>query len=135
MTIELINPPGLVAPEAYAQVAVATGTRTAYLSGQVARDADGHPVGAGDLTAQVEQIYLNLATALAGVGGTFDDIARLTCYVVDWQPEKMPQLVEGAMRAAARLAINPLRAITLIGVSALAEPDLLIEIEAVAVLG
>ena len=46
----------------------------------------------------------------------------------------MPQLIEGAMRAAARLGINPLRAITLIGVSALAEPDLLIEIEAVAVL-
>lgn len=134
MTIKLVNPPGLVAPEAYAQVAVATGSRTAYLSGQVARDADGNPVGAGDLAAQVEQIYLNLAAALAGVGGTFDDIARLTCYVVDWRPEKMPQLIEGATRAAARLGINPLRAITLIGVSALAEPDLLIEIEAVAVL-
>jgi enamine deaminase RidA (YjgF/YER057c/UK114 family) len=134
MTVELINPPGLVAPEAYAQVAVATGTRTAYLSGQVARDADGNAVGTGDLAAQVEQIYLNLATALAGVGGSFDDIARLTCYAVDWQPEKMPQLIEGATRAAGRLGINPLRAITLIGVSALAEPDLLIEIEAVAVL-
>lgn len=135
MTIELINPPGLPTPEAYAQVAVATGRRTAYLSGQVARDADGNRVGEGDLAAQVEQVYLNLAAALTGIGGTFDDIARLTCYAVDWRPEKMPQLIEGAMRAAGRLGIiSPLRAVTLIGVSALAEPDLLIEIEAVAVL-
>ena len=43
-------------------MAVATGTRTVYLAGQVARAADGTPVGAGDLAAQVEQAYLNVAT-------------------------------------------------------------------------
>lgn len=134
MTIELINPPGLVAPEAYAQLAVATGTRTVYLSGQVARDAEGRPVGTGDLAAQVEQIYLNLATALAGVGGTFADIARLTCYVVDLRPEKLEPLVAGAMRAAERLGLSPLKPFTLIGVAALTEPDLLVEVEAIAVL-
>lgn len=91
-------------------------------------------MGAGDLAAQVEQVYENLVTALAEVGGTFDDVARLTCYVVDWRPEKMPQRIAGAVRVAERRGINPVRPITLIGVSALAEPDLLIEIEAVAVL-
>ena len=134
MAVELINPPGLAAPEAYAHLSVTTGTRTVYLSGQVARNAQGEPVGAGDLAAQVEQIYENLITALAGVGGTFDDIARLTCYVVDWHPERMPQLIEGAMRVAHRRGINPIRPITLIGVTALGEPDLLVEVEAIAVL-
>ena len=134
MAVELINPPGLAAPEAYAHLSIATGTRTVYVSGQVARDPQGQPVGTGDLAAQVEQVYENLITALAGVGGTFDDIARLTCYVVDWQPEKMPQLIDGAIRVAARRGINPVRPITLIGVSALGEPDLLVEVEAIAVL-
>jgi enamine deaminase RidA (YjgF/YER057c/UK114 family) len=134
MAVELINPPGLAAPEAYAHLSVATGRRTVYVSGQVARDAQGQSVGAGDLAAQVEQVYENLITALAGVGGTFDDIARLTCYVVDWRPERMPQLIEGAMRVAQRHGISPVRPITLIGVTALGEPDMLVEVEAVAVL-
>ena len=134
MAVELINPPGLAAPEAYAHMSIATGSRTVYVSGQVARDAQGRPVGAGDLAAQVEQVYENLITALAGVGGTFDDIARMTCYVVDWRPELMPQLIEGAMRVAGRRGISPIRPITLIGVTALAEPDMLVEVEATAVL-
>ena len=134
MAVELMNPRGLAAPEAYAQLAVTSGTRTVYLSGQVARDAGGRPVGGGDLAAQVEQIYQNLVTALAGVGGTFDDIARLTCYVVDWRPEKMSALVDGAVRAAERFRIDPIKPITLIGVAALGEPDLLVEVEAIAVL-
>ena len=134
MAVELINPPELAAPEAYAQLSIATGSRTVYVSGQVARDAQGQPVGAGDLAAQVEQVYENLITALAGVGGSFDDIARMTCYVVDWSPELMPQLIEGAMRVAGRRGINPIRPITLIGVTALGEPDLLVEVEAIAVL-
>ena len=134
MAVQLINPPGLVAPEMYAQMSVATGSRTVYLSGQVARDETGRPVGPGDLAAQVEQVYLNLATALAGAGGSFDDIARLTCYVVDWRPEMMSALAEGAVRAASRLEVNPIKPITLIGVAALGEPDLLVEVEAIAVL-
>jgi enamine deaminase RidA (YjgF/YER057c/UK114 family) len=134
MAVELINPPGLAAPEAYAHLSIATGSRTVYVSGQVARDAQGKPVGAGDLAAQVEQVYENLITALAGVGGSFDDIARMTCYVVDWSPELMPQLIEGAMRVAGRRGINPIRPITLIGVTALGEPDMLVEVEATAVL-
>ncbi len=51
MSVELINPAGLPEPTAYAQLSVATGSRTVYLSGQVARDAEGRPVGPGDLAA------------------------------------------------------------------------------------
>ena len=133
MSVELVNPPGLPAPEFYRQVAVATGTRTVYLSGQVARAADGTAVGAGDLAAQTEQAYRNVATALAAVGGTLADVAKMTVYVVDLAPEKMARFGEGAVRAAADLGqVTP--AITLVGVTALGEPDLLVEVDATAVL-
>jgi enamine deaminase RidA (YjgF/YER057c/UK114 family) len=61
-------------------------------------------------------------------------VAKLTFYVVDWSPEKMDALGEGVARAAGALGIDPLKAVTLIAVAALAEPDLLVEIEAIAVL-
>ena len=134
MSIELMNPDGLPKPDVYRQVAVATGSRLVFVAGQVARDADGAPVGAGDLAAQVEQAMRNLHTAVTAAGGTFADIAKLTVYVVDWSPEKMAALGEGVGRAAAELPIDPVRPITLIGVAALGEPDMLVEIEAVAVL-
>jgi enamine deaminase RidA (YjgF/YER057c/UK114 family) len=134
MPIELLNPDGLPKPDVYRQVAIATGTRTVYIAGQVARTADGEPVGEGDLAAQVEQALRNVATAVEAAGGTFDDIAKLTIYVVDWTPDKMGAFGEGAMRAAVALGVDPVRPVTLLGVSALAEPDLLVEVEAVAVL-
>ena len=133
MPVDVLNPDGLPKPDVYRQVAIAAGSRMVFLAGQVARDADGAPVGAGDLAAQVEQAFRNVATALDAAGGTFDDVAKLTVYVVDWAPEKMARFGEGAMRAAADLGqVTP--AITLIGVTALGEPDLLVEIDATAVL-
>ena len=134
MPVELINPDGLPKPEAYVQMGVATGSRTVYVSGQVARTAEGEPVGTGDLVAQVEQALLNVGTALSAVGATFDDVAKLTIYVVDWTESKMAGLGEGAMRAAQRLGVSPVRPTSLIGVAALSEPDLLVEVEAIAVL-
>ncbi len=98
MTIELINPSGPPQPRGYAPVGMGTGRHTIFLSGQVARTADGTPVGAGDLAAQVEQAYLNVVAALAGAGAIFADLVKLTVYVVDWSPEKMGALVEGATR-------------------------------------
>ncbi|WP_203711767.1 RidA family protein [Asanoa siamensis] len=134
MTVTLLNPEGLPKPDVYRQMAVATGSRLVFLAGQVARDADGGKVGEGDFAAQVEQCYLNIGTALAEVGGSFDDVAKLTIYVVDWSPEKLPLLGEGVGRAAAKLGVDPVKPITLLGVAALGEPDLLVEVEATAVL-
>lgn len=68
------------------------------------------------------------------VGGSFDDVAKLTIYVVDWSPEMYPLLGEGVARAAAKLGVDPVKPITLLGVSALGEPDLMVEVEATAVL-
>ncbi|GAA0234019.1 RidA family protein [Cryptosporangium japonicum] len=134
MTITLLNPDGLPKSDVYHQVAVATGATHVFVSGQVARDADGARVGENDLAAQTEQAYLNLSTALGAAGATLNDVAKVTIYVVDWAPEKMPLFLEGVGRAFATLGAAPVPAVTLIGVAALAEPDLLIEIEATAVL-
>lgn len=134
MAITLVNPEGLPKVDIYRQVSVATGSKLVFLAGQVAVDADGNTVGVGDLTAQVEQCYLNIATALAAVGGSFDDVAKLTAYVVDFTPDKMPLLIEGINRAAAKLGVTPVPPLTGLGVSALAGPDLLVEVEATAVI-
>jgi enamine deaminase RidA (YjgF/YER057c/UK114 family) len=134
MTITLVNPEGLPKVDIYRQVSVATGSRLVFIAGQVARDADGARVGEGDLTAQVEQCYLNIGTALAEVSATFDDVAKLTVYLVDWTPDKMPLFVEGVARASAKLGVTSFPPLTGVGVAALAEPDLLVEVEATAVL-
>ncbi|MFI5542355.1 RidA family protein [Streptomyces sp. NPDC051815] len=135
MAITLVNPEGLPEIDAYRQVAIATGSRLVFVAGQVAWDADGVTVGAGDLAAQVERCYLNVATALAAAGATFADVAKLTVYVVDWTPDMMPLLQEGIARAAAKLGVTPVPPASLLGVAALDVPEHLVEIEATAVLG
>ncbi|KIZ16394.1 RidA family protein [Streptomyces natalensis] len=135
MAITLVNPSGLPKIDVYRQVSIATGTKLVFIAGQVAWDAKGVTVGAGDLAAQVEQCYLNIATALAEVGGSFDDVVKLTVYAVDWTSDKMPALLEGIRRASAKLGMTPVPPATLLGVAALDIPDHLVEIEATAILG
>jgi enamine deaminase RidA (YjgF/YER057c/UK114 family) len=135
MAVTLLNPEGLPKPPAdvYRHVAIATGTRHVHIAGQIARDADGNRVATGDLAGQVEQAYRNIATALASAGATFSDVVRLTFYVVDWTPEKFPALLEGIARVTEELHVAPAPA-SLIEVVSLYEPDVLVEIEATAVL-
>lgn len=134
--ITLTNPDGLPQVELYRQMAVATGTRLVHVAGQVAWDAEGRTVGPGDLAAQAEQCFVNVATALTGAGASLADLAKLTVYVVDWEPNKMPLIVQGLMRAGARLDadVMPLPPTTLLGIGASFTPDLLMEIEATAML-
>ncbi|MFI1328845.1 RidA family protein [Streptomyces sp. NPDC020845] len=134
MAITLVNPDGLPEIDVYRQVSIASGSKQVFIAGQVAWDAEGNTVGEGDLAAQVEQCYLNIGTALAGVGGSFDDVAKLTVYVVDWTPDKMPALLEGIAGAAVKLGVTPTPPATLLGVAALDIPDHLVEIEATAIL-
>ncbi|MEU2741484.1 RidA family protein [Streptomyces sp. NPDC007095] len=134
MAITFMNPSGLPKIDVYQQVSIASGTRLVFIAGQVAWDAEGVTIGEGDLAAQVEQSYLNVGTALAEVGGSFDDVAKLSFYVVDWTPDKMPPLLEGISRAATKLGVTPAPPTTLIGVAALDVPGHLVEIEATAVL-
>ncbi|MEU1799875.1 RidA family protein [Streptomyces sp. NPDC019937] len=134
MAVTLVNPPALPTIDVYRQVSIASGSKLVFIAGQVAWDAEGTTVGEGDLAAQVEQCYLNIAAALAGAGGTFDDVAKLNVHVVDWTPDKMPALLEGISRAAAKLGVTPVPPATLLGVAALDVPEHLVEIEATAVL-
>ncbi len=134
MAITLVNPSGLPEIDAYRQVSIASGSQLVFIAGQVAWDADGITVGEGDLAAQVEQCYLNIGTALAEVGGSFDDVAKLTVYVVDWTPDKLPLFLEGVARAAAKLGVTPVPPGTLLGVAALDVPDHLVEVEATAII-
>ena len=134
MAISFVNPGGLPEVDVYHQVSIASGTRLVFIAGQVSWDALGATVGEGDLAAQVEQCYLNIATALAEAGGSFDDVAKPTFHVVDRTADKMPPLLEGISRAAAKLGITAVPPTTLIGVAALDIPEHLVEIEATAVL-
>ncbi|SDY72371.1 Enamine deaminase RidA, house cleaning of reactive enamine intermediates, YjgF/YER057c/UK114 family [Saccharopolyspora shandongensis] len=134
MAITLVNPSGLPEIDAYRQVSIATGSKLVFIAGQVAWDADGVTIGEGDLTAQVEQCYLNVGTALAEVGASFDDVAKLTVYVADWTPDKLPLFMEGVARAAAKLGVTPVPPATLLGVAALHVPEHLVEVEATAII-
>lgn len=134
MTVQAIDPPELPEPYGWRQMAVGTGSRLVFLSGQTARTAGGELTGAGDLAAQAEQAYLNVGAALAAVGGTFDDVVRLTIYVVDWSLPKWDDITAGAKRAAATLGADLVRPTTLVGVATLAEPEFMVEIEATAIL-
>ncbi|MEJ8652426.1 RidA family protein [Streptomyces sp. MS1.AVA.3] len=107
MALTLVNPRGLPEVDAYHQMSIATGSKLVFLAGQVAWDAEGATVGEGGLAAQVERCYLNIGTALAEVGGSFDDVAKITVYVVDWTPDKMPLFLERVARAAAKLGGAP----------------------------
>ena len=134
MAITLMNPEGLPKVDILHQVSVATGSKTVFVAGRVAWDADGNTVGEGDFAAQVEQCYLNITTALAKVGGSFDDVAKLTIYVTDWTIDKYPLLEEGIARASAKLGVAISPPGSLIGIGAPFTPDLMVEVEAIAVI-
>ncbi|MEO8392449.1 MAG: RidA family protein [Chloroflexota bacterium] len=127
--IRLSNPPSLSKPNGYSHVAEVTGGRTIYLSGQIALDASGALVGAGDLRAQAQQVFVNLKAALESVGADFSAVVKLTYFVVDIA--QMPFVRE--VRDQFINVHNP-PASSAIEVRRLVGEDWLIEIEAIAVL-
>ena len=112
----------------YAHVVTAPpGGRLVFCAGAVALDASGNVVGKGDIVAQTRQVMENLRLALEAAGATFTDVVKITNYVLDaseW-PKVLPIRAE-CLR-------EPYPASTFVEVRALMYPDLLIEIEAVAV--
>jgi enamine deaminase RidA (YjgF/YER057c/UK114 family) len=129
-TIEHPQPEGLFRNPAFSQVVAASGRRTIYTAGQVSIDAHGALVGAGDLAAQTAQVMRNVGMALAAAGAGYADIVKITTYVVNYQPEYRG--IIGKARAPFFANGTP-PASTLVGVSALALPEWLVEIEAIAV--
>ncbi|MFJ3380529.1 RidA family protein [Curtobacterium sp. NPDC090217] len=133
MTVELSHPDQLLRQDDYAPLAVTTGSRLLLLAGQTASALDG-TLTASDLAGQVEGSLRNVAIGLGGGGATLRDVARLTCYVVDWELSKWEAVLEGVSRVqnTDELA-DPMPPITIIGVQALFRPEILVEIEATAV--
>ena len=103
-----------------------------HLTGQVTGDKDGNRVGPGDLAAQTRPALANIRAVLAAAGASPADVLRLHTHVVDRSPEELgPVLGQIAeFYGDATSAPN-----TFIGVSTLALPELLIEIEAPAAVG
>ncbi|HZG89708.1 MAG TPA: RidA family protein [Pseudonocardia sp.] len=133
MPVRRFTPEGMLQPTPYHHVAVGTGTRHVHVSGQIARSADGTAVASGDLTGQVAQALRNTARGLTGAGATFDDVLRLTFYVTQWAPEKIDAFLAGVEQVAEEIGLRlPLPPASLIGVDHLFEPDVLVEVEATA---
>lgn len=126
---DFLNPDALSRPTAYSHVAVSRRRRSIHVSGQVALGADGAVVGRGDLAAQTDQVYHNLRTALAAAGAGFSDVLKATIFVVDLDPAKAA-IVRAAR--ARHFGEGPYPASSMVGVTALVLPELLIEIEVVA---
>lgn len=124
-----LNPETIARPSGYTHVVETTAKRSVYISGQVALDLQGNVVGAGDMAAQAEQVFLNLRAALDAVGATFDDVVKFTYFLVD-----ISQLQ--AVRDVRDRYVNPARlpASSAVEVRQLFRKELLLEVEAIAML-
>ena len=128
--LEHITTPDGVAPAlagGYSHVVSASG-RFVVISGQVAFDESGEIVGRGDPTAQAAQVFENLGRCLAAAGATFADVVKLTYFVTDmrWLPQ-IREIRDRYIPSEAKPAS------TAVQIVALAVPDLLLEVEALAV--
>ena len=109
-------------------VEVSGATRTLYCAGQTSVDGEGQPMHAGNMSAQVDQAFQNLATVLEAAGFDLSDVVRLNYYTTD-----VDRFVEAAPAGLRRLAEAGCRpASTLLGVARLFHPAILVEIEATA---
>ena len=122
--------PNLSTPRGYSHVVSTSGGRTVYVAGQIAMDKDRSVVGVGDLRAQTTQVFENVLAALAAAGATLSDVVKQNTYIVNLNAEALPVIRE--VRGQYFPAENP-PASTLVGVTALAFADLLIEVEVIAV--
>jgi enamine deaminase RidA (YjgF/YER057c/UK114 family) len=130
---EHINPKTLFPslPHGFSQIVVASGRKTVFISGQTAWDSEKRIVGGSSLLEQARQALRNVQSAIEAAGGTLKDLVSLRIYIVKYQTESAPA-VGSALREFFSQENAP--ASTWIGVSALAVPEFLIEIEATAVL-
>ncbi len=127
MSREYINPPELAPPPVGLYNHVVKVGSTVYISGQVPRGLDGKAMHPGDAAAQIRQVWTNLEIAMKAAGGALSDIVKTTTYVVG--AENLPKIRE------ARMSILPEHGrptSTTVVVAGLADPDFLVEVEAVA---
>ncbi|MFJ8044303.1 RidA family protein [Kitasatospora sp. NPDC096147] len=127
MTFRTTAPAGVFPSPRYSHVVSATG-RQVYVAGQVPLDEQGRLVGEGDALAQARQVFANIGRCLAAAGAGFADLVKLTVFVTD-----IAHLA--AVRTAWDEHLDPEHApaSSAVQVAALIRPELLLEIEAFAV--
>ena len=115
-------------PAAYTQTMKVTGAQTIlFIAGQVAYDKDGGPLHRGDFKAQAREVFRCIKAHVEACGGKMDNIVKLNTYLTDirYRADLVPVREEFFGKKGP--------ASTLVQVSALAHPDWLIEVEAIAV--
>jgi len=134
MNKQYLNPKELgAAPKFYSHaVSLAGQAKLVYVSGQVSWGPDGRVVGAGDMRAQCEQVFKNLTAVLAAAGAGWGDIVKMNSYMVNLNAENVATFREAR---AAYLKPGQMPASTLVGVTSLVQPELLLEVEVVAAVG
>ena len=132
MSRRVISDPRLPAPMrggAFSSGVEAPVGRTVFVSGQVAMDTEGNVVGEGDIRSQTETVLEHVKTVVEAAGGGMDDIVKVTVFITDMG------LYDEIHEVRRRYFEEPYPASSMVEVSALIDPRLLIEIEAVAVIG
>ncbi|HEY0580570.1 MAG TPA: RidA family protein [Chloroflexota bacterium] len=126
ISIERIQPPDLPESQLYSHVVVAPAGRLIFIAGQVAQDARGEIVGPGDFGAQATQVFENLKKALAAAGTDLSHLVKINIYVTDAR-------FRDPLRDINRRYLPTDKPVsTLLVVAALARPEYLIEIDAIA---
>jgi enamine deaminase RidA (YjgF/YER057c/UK114 family) len=129
MTTERINPATLARPSGFSHAVAATG-RMVFLAGQTGVDRDGN-VAEGGVVPQFERALTNLLTALGAAGGLPSDLVSLTIYLTDMAGYQARGKEIGAVWR--RLAGTEYPAMAAVGVTRLWLPELLVEIQGIAV--
>ena len=112
----------------YSHVVVASGKSLVFIAGQLSRDREGNIVGPHDMRAQIRQVGENLRIALAEAGAGADDLVKTTTYVTDIDEFfRHPDVRSGIFGQS-------LPTSTTVEVRRLSHPDLLVEIEAIAMI-
>jgi 2-iminobutanoate/2-iminopropanoate deaminase len=127
MSKRIVAPPFIHRTTGYSH-AVQAGN-TLYIAGQVAMDAEGNLVGEGDIEAQVDQVWRNLKSVLGHAGGSVDDIVKITVFTTNIAYRPAIAAARDAVFTGGRFPAS-----TFLVVQSLARPELLVEIEAIAVL-
>ena len=126
--VKRTNPPALSMPTGYTHIVEVSGpAKTVYISGQIAYDKDGTIVGAGDMKAQAEQVFKTLQAALDAAGATFSDVVKMNSYITDMSK------VQAVRDVRARYFGDATPASTFVQVAGLVRPELMLEIEVIAV--
>jgi len=131
--VEYARPSAMHPTAGYSHYAKVRSGQVVYVAGQVALDASGQLVGKGDFRAQVEQVFQNLDTVLKAAGGSVRDVVKMTYFCAEAVPASEITAVRDIRGRHLNMEAPP--ASTFVFVSRLVNPDWLIEIEAVAVVG